>query len=83
MAFKLQHKKEGFYSALHYETLTKTESIDSTISGDYDLCENIADLNNNGVLQDYQATHVVASITYGGDAHIIFKNVGKNIWCFI
>ena len=66
----LQDSSKDYYTALHYKSLTKTETLDSDIL-------NVSNKHcpDKTVMEGFEATHVVTSITYGGDAHFIFKDV--------
>ena len=50
--------------------MTKTTTLDADIG--YGNCPGAEMLNK---MKKFKPTHVVTSITYGGDAHIIFQNV--------
>lgn len=51
--------------------MTRTESIDPSIPKDVDLCA----LAASSRMEEFEPTHVIASITYGGNAHIVFEKV--------
>ena len=64
--FSLQQENKTTNSAeLHFVSTTRTESLQ------------IKELLPNCPTDTLEATHYVAGITYGGDAHIVFKHVSN------
>ena len=61
----------NYYRAFHYQSRTRTETIGTDTPVDSDLCQ----LANSEYKRELEPTHVVASVTYGGDAHFVFEKV--------
>ena len=65
-------------AVLHYTADTRTDTLSfdimTNVSGGSPICELVVG-ETAEELGTFKPTHVVTAITYGGDAHFVFKKV--------